>query len=113
MPTLRDLHEQIAAAGIPITGVNRGTLADPVLVTVQFAPEATAEQRSQAQAIVAGFDWRPRRKRPYTELISAIGNLTVSDRNKLINLSLAHFLRENPKAASLVGITLSGDEPEP
>lgn len=53
MKTIASLHEAIAAAGVPIEGVSR--TADRI--DVQFSPDATAEQRQQAEAIVADFDW--------------------------------------------------------
>jgi hypothetical protein len=56
MSRVTDLDEAIKAAGVPIDGVarlNNGT------VRIDFAAEATDEQRTQAQAIAAGWDWTP------------------------------------------------------
>lgn len=41
----------------PILGVSVGTPSDYATVRVDYAPEATAEQRAAADAAVAAFDW--------------------------------------------------------
>ena len=80
MKTLADLHEAIAAAGIPIDGVSNvfGVYA------VQFKAGATAEQRAAAESIVAGFDWvGPPPPRARAVLRQAIEALTATERNRL------------------------------
>lgn len=47
------LHHTIAAAGIPIYGVS----GEQSAVSVNFRPEATQQQQSDAAAIVVSFDW--------------------------------------------------------
>lgn len=47
------LDQAIRAAGIPIDGVS-GVQGN---IRIDFKPEATAQQRTDAQAIVAAFDW--------------------------------------------------------
>lgn len=55
MRELNRLHDAIAAAGIDITG-----LSSDAAGTVALAPDnthLTPEQRRQAEAIIAAFDW--------------------------------------------------------
>lgn len=54
--SLAALDEAIKAAGVPIDGVGR--LLDGT-VRIDFRPEATEQQRTQANAIAAGWDWSP------------------------------------------------------
>ena len=49
------LHGQISAAGIPVVSVG-GKATDRSTWRVDFAPEATDEQKAQASQIVAAFD---------------------------------------------------------
>ena len=49
MTALQSLHEQVAAVA-PIHGVSRSGRID-------FLPDASAEQRTAAQAVVDAFDW--------------------------------------------------------
>lgn len=46
------LDQKLKAAGIPIAGISKSNGA----YVVQFLPEATQQQRNQANAIVASFD---------------------------------------------------------
>ena len=41
----------------PINGLSVSTPGDSSTVRIDFAPEATPEQRAAAQAVVDGFDW--------------------------------------------------------
>lgn len=113
MPTrLLQLDADIRAAGIPIDGV---ALLDPAsappTVRIDFQASATQAQRTQAQSIVSGFDWTPRRPRPLATLRTEITNLTQAQRNTLLIMIAADFLREHPRAAEALGISISGDEP--
>lgn len=56
MSRVADLDEAIRTAGMPIDGVAR--LNDGT-VRIDFHPEATAQQRLDAQAIADGWDWTP------------------------------------------------------
>lgn len=49
------LHGQLSAAGIPVVSVG-GKATDRSTWRVDFAPEATDEQKAQASQIVAAFD---------------------------------------------------------
>ncbi len=50
------LDAALRTAGIPIAGVSIGNPADRQTWVVQFLPEATAPQQTQAAQIVAAFD---------------------------------------------------------
>ncbi len=50
------LDTALKAAGIPIVGVSIGSSADRATWAVQFLPNATAQQQTQAAGIVATFD---------------------------------------------------------
>lgn len=50
------LHTQLTSAGIPITGISIGRNDDRATWRIDFAPEATDEQKAQAAQIVTAFD---------------------------------------------------------
>jgi hypothetical protein len=52
---LRALHDRLQLV-CPIVGVSVGKLADKATWRIDFAPEATAEQRTAAQAALQAFD---------------------------------------------------------
>ena len=57
---VRRLADTLLAAGIPVDGVRslvRGTPAGPGNVLVDFSTAATPAQRTQAETLVARFDW--------------------------------------------------------
>lgn len=49
----------VCSAAAPVLGVSVGTLGESSTVRIDFRPEATAEQRAAAQAVVNAFDWSP------------------------------------------------------
>lgn len=49
------LHESIAAV-CPIIGIQVGNVDDRSTWTIQFDPSATAQQRTNAQAVINAFD---------------------------------------------------------
>lgn len=51
MTKLNELHGQLTEEGIPIHGV----FSDPR--RIDYREEATAQQRSRGDAILASFDW--------------------------------------------------------
>ena len=55
MDIVRILHERIAAI-CPITGVGLGEITDKSTWRIDFRPEATTQQRADAQAVIAAFD---------------------------------------------------------
>lgn len=50
------LHAQLSSAEVPVTGISTGRKDDRSTWRVDFAPEATEEQKAQAAQIVAAFD---------------------------------------------------------
>jgi len=101
------LDEALKDAGIPIVGVS-GVQGD---VRVWFQ-SATVQQKIDAAAIVAGYDWTPRRLKGPLALIAEIANLTAADRNRLLAATAADLLRRVPRVAMRLGINIEGDEPD-
>lgn len=68
MKNIAELHEAIQAAGIHIVGLSGTTNT-----RIDFAEDATAEQRAAARAIVDGWDWEDREAKAnaFTEAIAA------------------------------------------
>jgi hypothetical protein len=50
------LDQAVKAEGIPITGVSVGKVDDPSTWGIQYAPEATPEDRQRGENLLAGFD---------------------------------------------------------
>ena len=106
--SLTRLDELIKESGVPIFGL-RGVQGD---VKIDFDPAATPQQRTDTAAIVAGFDWTPRRPRSYLSIISDIAGLSDADRIKLLAAVAADFLRRFPRFAQRLSINVDGDEPD-
>lgn len=112
MSRLTELHESLLRAGLPVVGVALVEPTPPVKVRLDFAAEATAEQRAEAEARAASFDWRKRQPRPLADLVADLERLPPAERQRLVDLVLAETLRGRPDFASRHGIALEGDEPE-
>jgi hypothetical protein len=111
MGRLADLADAIQAAGIPINGVAiTGPDTAPTSVTVDYRAEATQGQRTQGDALAAGWDWTPRRPRRDADLLAALSALSDADRSKLLALAAADLLQRRPGLARAFGIALDGDE---
>lgn len=94
-PRLSAFDAALKRAGIPISGVSHvgPAYAD---VTINFLPEATAEQQTQAEEMrTVSFDWRPRRALTRTQIVSGITALTTAQQNALLRHVLAHIARGN------------------
>lgn len=102
------LDEMVREAGIPIFGM-RGVQGN---VSIDFDPSATDQQKTDAAAIVAGFDWTPRKPKSHQALIAGIASLLVTDRSKLFSAVAADLLRRDPRFAVKLGINILGDEPD-
>lgn len=100
-----DVHVAIAKV-CPVLSVSLSGQS----VTVKYAPEATAQQKSDAQAIIAGLDWANKRPRQLSAIATDIQNLTAADKTKLQLGIQAAFLQDHPKFARMLGISLDGDE---
>ncbi|MDX9864364.1 MAG: hypothetical protein RBT34_06110 [Anaerolineaceae bacterium] len=57
IPTAVRLHEALAAAGLPVTGVGRDRITDAV--RVDWGEPPSKAQEDEAQVIIAGFDPAP------------------------------------------------------
>lgn len=112
------LHELISDAGIPISGISVVDInAVPPQVQVQYQPEATAEQITLGNQIVANFDWRRRRALARNTVVTALQNLTTAERNAILLHFMADYLRNHPqlaaKIATFLGVGLTVDEVDP
>ncbi len=103
---LQRLTEQIRDAGVPIDGLS-GTGPG---VRIDFRPEATPAQRTQAAGMVAAFNWAPRRPRALADVTAAVQALSTADRNLLLSALAAEFLRQHPEFATRLGVNVPGDE---
>lgn len=110
------LDMALRAAGIPIDGVTLGA-TPPSTVVVDFKPEATAEQQATAQAIVDGFDYRPRRDLTVANIASQIASLTVAQELALRRRRFARSLLDDAVGAqediAALGLPLATDEVDP
>lgn len=94
--------QALQAAGIPVDGVS-GRGAN---VRIDFKSSATAAQREQARQIALGFDWTPRTMKSLAALTTEIGQLSSSDRDKLLAAALAEMLQQNPGLAARAGVAI-------
>lgn len=101
---------------IPIDGLSSNGDA-PAGITIQFKPEATAEQIAWAENAKATFDWRRRRALSRNTIVTAFSNLTTAQQNAVIRHVCAYIARQNPSEvaslAAVVGISLPVDEVDP
>lgn len=105
-------------AGIPIDGISVNDInAVPPLVTVQYRPEATAEQIALGNQMRDNFDWRRRRALGRGTVVTAVNNLTAGQRAVIDAHMRAEHLRNNPQLAAViataVGVPLPVDEVDP
>jgi hypothetical protein len=115
---LQAFDAALRAAGIPIDGVS--LLAQPPgpqTIEVQYRDSATAEQRAQGQAILEGFDFRPRRDLTRLQVVQGIAQLTTAQqaalRNHLLARVLANLGGEAAEILSGLGLPLAIDEVDP
>lgn len=78
-------------------------------VDVFYTGGATRQEQNAVDAVVAAFDWTPRSKKSLGQLRTEIEALSNADRNKLVAAVLGEFLRDHPRFAERLGISLSGD----
>lgn len=96
------LQKALDDAGIPTDGCS----AD----RIDFASNATPEQRTQGAAILAGLGKRPRR--PKRNLRALVNAMAQADQLKLLRGLIFERLREVPGFAQRWGVDLDGDEPD-
>jgi len=111
MSKIAELDAQLQAI-CPMNGCvrfNDGT------VRIDFKPEATEQQKAAAEAVVAVFDWRPRKAKSVAAVYAAVRGLTGTEQEKLLQAFLALAIVDNPQRARDVmrklGISIvDGDE---
>ena len=79
-------------------------------IDVFYTVAATQTEKDSVNALVASWDWTPRRPKDYVPLISEIDSLPSSDTKKLTSAIMADFLRSHPAFATKFSISLVGDE---
>lgn len=109
MSAAAKIHDALTAAGIPIDGVAVGATG----MRIDFRPEATAQQRQQAQTLAASVDVAPRKQADRVAVRQAIAALSAFDRQRLMIETTVDWLLDHPQAARKLGIPVDGDEPEP
>lgn len=92
LPRLTVLEITLRAAGIPISGVQNAGPPYPDGVTIDYLPEATAEQVAAGQAIRETFDYRARRDLTPGQIAQGIAGLTVAQEVALRRRILARVL---------------------
>jgi hypothetical protein len=103
-----DLVSQILVIDTTAQVKFTGTLLAPD-VSFTSSPLSTAS----INAVIAAFDWSPRRPRAISNLAADITALSASDRNKLQIAIAAKFLQDNPRFARALSIAVDGDEVAP
>ena len=94
------LDQTLRAAGIPIEGITNAGPPYPAGVTINYAPAATAEQRTAGEQIRETFDYRPRRSLSRANIVQQIASLTTAQQNQLLRHLLAFLLRSNDGEAT-------------
>lgn len=102
MSRLSELHETLSEIA-PIHGVD-------INKKISFKSTATSQQKTDAQAIADAWDFTEKIPKALNNIITEIQGLSVSDRTKLMTAIAADFLRQHPRFAEKLGITISGDE---
>lgn len=110
------LHKTLVAAGLPVVGVSLGA-NPPTTVVLSWEGTPTTEQQATAQAIVDGFDYRPRQDLAPGAIATQIAALTVAQevalrRRVLARVLLAHADDAQDLIAAL-NLPLTVDEPVP
>lgn len=77
---LGDLHAALTAAGIPIDGVARLTDGS---VRIDFQATATSQQKTDAAAMAAAWDWTPRQPRRLYDIWQALNALSAGQQSAI------------------------------
>ncbi len=117
MARLQDFDAYLRQNAIPISGLSDSGGARPAAITIQFLPEATAEQIAWAEDSKTNYDWRERRMLTRNQIVSGIQTLTAAQQNTIIRHMIASFIREHKSevldALAVAGILLVVDEVDP
>lgn len=110
------LDATLRNAGIPIDGVSLGG-NPPSTVSVSYSGSATQEQRNAGQAIVEGFDYRPRQDLTRAQIVQGIAGLTTAQQSALLRNLLSFIIRTHAAEAfdvlTKAGLPLAVDEVVP
>lgn len=109
VPKVSRLTDALVAANFPVQCVSDngdGTFA----ISLQIG--ATQLQQTQANAFAVAYIDAPRTQRPLALIIQDLQALTNAQQQRLMLLTIAYTLQQNPKAAALLGINVSGDQPD-
>lgn len=111
-----DFDQYLKNNAIPISGVSQSGAA-PAGITINFLPEATAEQITWANAARDSFDWRRRRAIGRNAIVTALANLTAGQQNAILRHAVAFLMRQNApemiNIADTLGVALPVDEVDP
>lgn len=103
---LTDLTNAVLAV-CPIDGISLSSydsVAVTATVVVQFKAAATPAQRTAAASVVAGFNWHDQVPKLIPALRTEYAALSAADKQKLLELVLAHVLTQRPALAADFGV---------
>ena len=117
MSRVEAFEKYLRQNAIPINGLGFSDPPGPTTVTIDFKPEATAEQVAWAEAALESFDWRPRRFLTDAVIASTIAGLTAQQQNAILRRLVARFLQQNEEWVREVmadhGVAIPYDEVVP
>lgn len=117
MARLDDFDQHLKANNIPFSGLSDSGGVRPESITINFLPEATAEQIAWAQNAKEIYDWRERRLLSRSQIVTAWQGLTDQQRNAVMRHLLAIIIRQNRseviQSLATVGVDLPIDEVDP
>lgn len=100
-----EIHDDLTAVGLPIKSVVKaGDNYTPVWTRTLSPAEQT-----QANAILAQYDGRPKRPRALNSIVNDIAALTNAQQMQLFRYIAAFVIRANPSFAKKIGAP-DGDE---
>lgn len=108
--------QYLRAAGVPFAGVSMSGNA-PEGVTIQFLPEATAEQQQWAETAKLEFDWRRRLPASLDAIVTVVSGYTAQQQNALLRRLICKTFREQPSLAlefaTALGVSLPVEDVDP
>lgn len=117
MTRVQAFEAYLSANAIPINGLGWSNPPGPSTVTIDFRPEATAEQVAWAEQAKEMFDWRPRQFLSDATIASAYAGLTSQQRTAILNRFVGLLVRQNEAAVvamfAELGVSLPYDEVVP
>ena len=101
----QQLNKEISEVA-PIHGIS---LKD-TSVRIDFKPEATAQERLDAQAVVDGFDFTKTRQRERSAIMVDLNSLSQDDLNTILKNMILDNLLSDPDYLINYGFSISGEE---